>query len=1074
MKRIRHTLAILLLGALLFSFCFPAYAAESEKLATLRVGYMDYHGFIDEESDGTYFGYGAEYLCEISKYTNFQYEYIFGEWTTLLRMLENKEIDLICTAQYTPERAEIYDYSAYPIGYTQGLLYTRKENGALCYEDFDAFDGIAVGALAQSAMTEAFAGYAAQNGFTYHLREYSTEETLLAALQAGEIDAMCCEHLANHASLSLLANFGADAYYIISYQNSPYMKKINFALQEIKTNVDFEAALYHKYYDSSTAASTVPFTLAESRYIASAGTITVGLMNNRSPLSYTDANGAAAGMIPVLMDMIAERSGLHFAYRFLELGQTGYDFLINDGGDLVAGVAASAFSTPNPALLQSEPLQSSSVVFVGRVGAYFSTDGELTVALPTGFINGAEVVCARYPNFRFYYGTTNEDCLKAIRDGKADVMLQNLYIIRECLQSPLYDGLEIFPAFSFSEEEKVVALPENALLMSIINKSIASVTDKERDDIVISNTIAKGYHASVGEILYRYRLPLACIAVLLVVVLGLLIAFSAVRQRNFLAIESVNGKLEEANIRLENAVVQADRASTAKSRFLSRMSHEIRTPMNAIVGLTELAKQHETEPQKIDDYLSKISVSSKVLLNIINDVLDMSAIESNKLRISDEEFDLKQVLGGISAIYYSQCQSKGVDFEMATDVTHEILRGDSLRLNQILLNFVSNAYKFTAKGGAVKILVRETTQRDGKAFLRFVIADTGCGMTEDMKVRLFRPFEQEAAGTARLHGGSGLGLSIAKNLIDMMHGAVAVESEKDKGTTFTVDLPFEIVERDAETDCGALKSLRILAVDDDAVAREYTATVLCRIGVSFDIAGSGEQALRMLREASLSGKPYDVCLIDWKMPDMDGVEVTRRIREREDKHTLIIIVSAFDLHAVQADAEAAGADHFVTKPLFQSTVFNVLMQLTNGKRSNTAIQPERYDFTGYQVLLAEDQDLNAEIAIELLGLVNMRADRAADGRAAVDLFAAAAPGTYAAILMDVQMPEMDGYEAAAAIRALDRPDAGSIPIYAMTANAFTEDVSAALSAGMNGHIAKPINTQILYRTLHMAIHKERG
>lgn len=1069
MKKIKHILVWLTVGVMLFALGCPSLAAESGEPDPLRVGYMDYHGFIDRESDGSYTGYGVEYLNEISKYTGFQYKYVFGEWTALLDMLEHKEIDLICSAQRTPERAGIFDFSDYPIGYTQGLLYTREGNNALIFEDFAAFDGITIGALQGSVMSGIFSGYAAQKGFTYNLKEYHTESALLDALNAGEIDAMCSEHLANHTELSLLANFGADAYYIISYKNSPYTAGINFALQEIKTDVDFEAELYHRFYDSSTAASTVPFTPAESNYIASAGTVTVGLMSNRSPLSYIGKNGEAAGMLPELLDLISEKSGLHFEYRFLELGQTGYDFLANGGGDLVAGVAVSAFSTPNPALIQSETLQSSDIVFVGRDGDSFNIDGSLTVALPAAFINGAAVVSARYPNFDFYYGTTNADCLKAIRDGKADVMLQNLYIIRECLQSPLYDGLEMLPAFSFPEDEKIVTLPGNELLMSIVNKSIKAITDEAQDNIVIRNTIEKGYHASIGELLYKYRFPLAGIAVLFAAVIGMLVAFSAVRQHSFLAIEAVNGKLEKANTLLEEAVVQADRANTAKSQFLSRMSHEIRTPLNAIAGLTELARQHEGEPRKMEDYLGKIAVSSKVLLNIINDVLDMSAIESNKLKISDEEFDIKQVLGGISTIYYPQCQRKGIRFGMASDVSGEYLRGDSLRVSQILLNLVSNAYKFTPKGGSVKVFVRETAKRDGKEFLRFTVSDTGCGMSDDMKQRLFEPFEQESAGTAKAHGGSGLGLSITKNLIDMMHGAITVESEKGKGTTFTVDLPFGIAEESEKPDCDALKSLRILAADDDETAREYTAAVLRRLGVPFDLACSGEQAVSMIEDAARSGKPYNVCLIDWKMPDISGAEVTRRIRENEKSRALIIIMSAYDIGEVQDEAAAAGADRFVSKPLFQSAIFNILTQLTNGKVSRTTAKPDRYDFTGHRVLLAEDHELNAEIALELLAMVNMEADRAPDGKAAVEMFLTAAPGTYDAILMDVQMPEMNGYEAAEAIRAADRPDAKTIPIYAMTANAFTEDVAAALSAGMNGHIAKPIDTKILYSTLQKAI-----
>lgn len=271
-----------------------------------------------------------------------------------------------------------------------------------------------------------------------------------------------------------------------------------------------------------------------------------------------------------------------------------------------------------------------------------------------------------------------------------------------------------------------------------------------------------------------------------------------------------------------------------------------------------------------------------------------------------------------------------------------------------------------------------------------------------------------------------------------------------------------------------MKSIRVLVVDDDKSAIEYTEIVLRRIGMEFDSANSGAEALEMIEDSEQSGHPYQVCLIDWKMPDMDGIELTRRIRRNEKNNPLIIIVSAYDLNEVQTEAKAAGANHFVSKPIFQSTIFNVFMSLTHGELNKITPEPKNYDFTGHRVLLAEDQDLNAEIAIELLDIVHMAADRAENGKRAAEMFADAAPGTYDIILMDVQMPIMDGYEATAAIRAMDRPDAKKIPIYAMTANAFTEDVSASLSCGMNGHISKPINTKILYETLRVVTENNMG
>lgn len=1034
----------------------PGQAAEKQKI---RVGYMDYNGFIEEQLDGTYAGYGAEYLSEIAKYTDFEYEYVYGEWSDLMVKLENHEIDFLCTAQYTDERGQKYDYSAYPIGYTQGLLYTTKDNDNLYYEDFTAFNNINVGIIQGNAMITLFEQYEAQNGFTCNLLEYGSEGEMVEALNAGEIDAICSEHLANHTGLSLLAKFGADAYYLISYKDSPYMEDVNFALQEIKADVDYETDLYHKYYDSSTAETTLQFTSEEKAYIDQENIIRVGMQVNREPFStYNEETGEFTGINVEILKAIAEDSGLIFEFVPEPAGVTTPDLIATGDYDVVCGIERDNFTT-NEAIHSTESYLECAIVPVGRTGESLDINGEVTAAIPASFQALQKYLDIYYPSMKVDLYQSNRECLEAVKKGKADIVIQNTHILGQLLQEPQYDNLDILPIQIMTEHTAMAYSDEtNPCLASILNKCILNLDEATTSSILIEYTFASPYHYTVSDFIYKFRTQIIIISILTIICFGLLISFAVVEKRN-------TKKLQVKNVLLADAVSQADRANDAKSQFLSRMSHEIRTPMNAIVGLTEIAKQHEKEPAKMDDYLEKIAVSSKVLLNIINDVLDMSAIESNKLKIGHSEFDLKQIINGISTIYYPQCQSKGVSLEMATDVQNEILLGDSLRVNQILLNLVSNAYKFTEAGGTIRIFVEETAKKDNTAFVRFKVSDTGCGMTEDVMERLFKPFEQETASTAKKHGGSGLGLSIAKNLADLMHGAIAVESEKGKGTTFTVDLPFEIGTSNAEMSSDTLKEIRVLTVDDDKASREYTSIVLQRIGVKYESASSGKEAISMIEAAVQEGHPYDVCLIDWKIPDMDGVELTRCIREKEVKKTLIIIVSAYDLN----EAKDAGADHFVSKPLFQSTVFNVLMTLTGGTLREESARPEDYDFTGHRVLLAEDNEMNAEIATELLGMVHLEVERAENGQIAVDMFSSAAPGTYDAILMDVQMPVMDGYEAARTIRSLERRDAKEIQIYAMTANAFNEDVSAALSAGMNGHIAKPIDTKILYSTIKKTI-----
>ena len=444
----------------------------------------------------------------------------------------------------------------------------------------------------------------------------------------------------------------------------------------------------------------------------------------------------------------------------------------------------------------------------------------------------------------------------------------------------------------------------------------------------------------------------------------------------------------EKNQQLMDTLIQADEASKAKSRFLARMSHEIRTPMNAIVGLTEIAKKHLTDPNRIEQYLSKIDSASHVLLNIINDVLDMSAIKNNKLKIAHEKFDMKKIINSITAIYYNQCKQKGIKLEVISAcLTHEILIGDSLRVNQIILNLISNASKFTPAGGKIRFEITEKAYKKQTIFIRIIVSDTGIGMTPEMLTRLFNTFEQENANTAQQYGGSGLGLSIVKNLVELMHGSISVESKKGVGSMFTVDLPFSIPEIDELSSSKSINDLRVLVVDNDCASRIYMTSILDRINVQYDIATTTEQTVKMLSTADKAGKHYDICFIDCKASFADSITLTKNIRKIYDKKALVIILSAYDISEIGENMETSGADIFLQKPLFQSTVFNMLISLTDKnyiKGTFHKESKESYDFHGKKVLLAEDNALNTEIAIELLNSVNLNVDHAENGQIAVD------------------------------------------------------------------------------------------
>ena len=521
---------------------------------------------------------------------------------------------------------------------------------------------------------------------------------------------------------------------------------------------------------------------------------------------------------------------------------------------------------------------------------------------------------------------------------------------------------------------------------------------------------------------------------------------------------------------LRDALINAQNANAAKQNFLSRMSHEIRTPMNAIIGMTTIAGANIEDRQRVENCLEKIGYSSKHLMTLINDVLDMSKIDEGKMTIAHEPFDLERVAESVTSIFYPQTVEKGVAFSMPLiDITETALIGDSLRLNQVLINLLSNALKFTPPGGAVRLKIEQLQKKNERVRLRFAVSDTGIGMSEEFMTRLFLPFEQESGATSQKYGGTGLGLSITKNLVTLMGGVISVKSEVGKGSTFTVELDFDVDGAPATRpahDPQALEALKVLIADDDQDCCTHTSLLLKKMGIRSHWVLRGIECVKEVIAAHKTGEDYDVCLIDWRMPDMDGIEVTRRVREVVGPDTTIIIITAYDWTSIEKSAREAGANAFLFKPVFASALYNALLSVTGAAEpvQKQEDNKEESALAGRRVLLAEDNDLNREIAVELLKMVGMEIDCARDGQEAVEQFLQEGDA-YDLILMDVQMPVMNGYQATRAIRSSEHPKAKSIPIIAMTADAFHEDIVKADEAGMNGHLSKPIDPDRLYQMM---------
>lgn len=517
---------------------------------------------------------------------------------------------------------------------------------------------------------------------------------------------------------------------------------------------------------------------------------------------------------------------------------------------------------------------------------------------------------------------------------------------------------------------------------------------------------------------------------------------------------------------IKDALTAAEQASRAKSDFLSRMSHEIRTPMNAVIGMTTIAAASLDNRDKLTDCLGKIGLSSRYLLSLINDILDMSRIESGKVSIINEEFDFRSFVEGISSLIYPQAKNKNIVFDLNIEgVVDERYRGDPLRLNQVLINILSNALKFTPEWHSVHLSIRETRRVRDRAYLQFIVRDTGIGMEKGLLTRIFEPFEQGGASISHSYGGSGLGLAISSNLVSLMNGHISVSSTPGVGSEFVVELPLLTVPDNTPKQDVSLEDIRVLVVDDDLVTCEHTTLILNRIGVDAEYVTSGKAAVTRVKSALQRHTCYNIALVDWKMPDMDGVETARSIRRIVGPDTLVIIMSAYDWTEIEARAREAGVDFFISKPIFQSVVQDVLLKATRRRQSAATLPVQKEDFAGRRILLVEDNEINMEIARTLLEFRNASVDGACNGQQAVEMFRSSPPNHYDAVLMDVRMPVMDGIAATQSIRGLNRADAATVPILAMTANAFAEDIEQSRKAGMNEHLAKPIEPETLYARL---------
>ena len=698
---------------------------------------------------------------------------------------------------------------------------------------------------------------------------------------------------------------------------------------------------------------------------------------------------------------------------------------------------------------------------------HFNENNVNRIAVPQNKLSLKKYLAFYYPQWEIVDCDTQEDAARLVKDGQADCFVtgissENKYSKKYSFYSvPLVNPVRSCFAVNSG----------NRSLLSILNKTIKAMPVN-----MLAGALAM-YKSSARKVTLSdfikdnfFKVMLISSIAVAVVLLTILMLLQKARKAEAAARKAASDT-QELNAKLQVAVEKAESANRAKSTFLSNMSHDIRTPMNAIIGFTTLALSNIDDTDRVKDYLGKTLASSNHLLSLINDVLDMSRIESGKIHLEEVEVNLSDVLHDLKTIVSGQIYAKQLELYMdAMDVTDEDVYCDKTRLNQILLNLLSNAIKFTPAGGTVSVRVRQLAGKvHGCGQYEFRIKDNGIGMSQEFAKKIFEPFERERTSTVSRIQGTGLGMAITKNIVDMMGGTIEVQTAQGKGTEFTVCVPMRaqteqrLVEKITE-----LEGLKALVVDDDFNTCDSVTKMLVKVGMRAEWTLSGKEAVLRARQSIEMSDVYHAYIIDWRLPDMNGIEVTRQIRSLHDD-TPIIILTAYDWSDIEVEAKAAGVTAFCSKPMFMSDLRETLMSAL-GQKPADAVQrllPEKNaDFKGKHILLVEDNELNREIAQEILQEYGFLVDTAENGAVAVEKVSTAAPGSYDLVLMDVQMPIMDGYTATRKIRALDDPARAKLPILAMTANAFDEDRRNALESGMNGFLSKPIVIGDLVQELH--------
>ena len=1067
----RKSACVMLSLLLLLSAVLPVKAAaETASAKVVRVGsFEDTFNYVNEK--GARKGYGYELLETLSGYTGWQFEYVTCDWSDCFEKLKNGEIDIIGGISYTEDRTQEMLFSDEPMGVEKYYLYADLSRADISASDFKTLNGKKIGVLMGTEPEVMLAEWEEKYGLKTEHVNISNNEDVKQKLANHEIDCFVSleESFWAERGISTITRVGESGIYYAINKNRPDIKEeLDDAMRALDEAVPFYTAdLYKRYFSMDY---TPILTGEEKAWLRKHGAIRMGFLASDSGVSTFDpATGEFTGVITDYIQFAADCLG----NQELEFQLVGYDSKEAELDALKSGEIDMIFHCDqNPNLAEEYHFACTNTTWTSNLMAvtnkqHFNENNVNRIAVPQNKLSLKKYLAFYYPQWEIVDCDTQEDAARLVKDGQADCFVtgissENKYSKKYSFYSvPLVNPVRSCFAVNSG----------NRSLLSILNKTIKAMPVN-----MLAGALAM-YKSSARKVTLSdfikdnfFKVMLISSIAVAVVLLTVLMLLQKARKAEAAARKAASDT-QELNAKLQVAVEKAESANRAKSTFLSNMSHDIRTPMNAIIGFTTLALSNIDDTDRVKDYLGKTLASSNHLLSLINDVLDMSRIESGKIHLEEVEVNLSDVLHDLKTIVSGQIYAKQLELYMdAMDVTDEDVYCDKTRLNQILLNLLSNAIKFTPAGGTVSVRVRQLAGKvRGCGQYEFRIKDNGIGMSPEFAQKIFEPFERERTSTVSRIQGTGLGMAITKNIVDMMGGTIEVQTAQGKGSEFIIRVPLRVqTEHHPVEKITELEGLKALVVDDDFNTCDSVTKMLVKVGMRAEWTLSGKEAVLRARQSIEMSDVYHAYIIDWRLPDMNGIEVTRQIRSLHDD-TPIIILTAYDWSDIEVEAKAAGVTAFCSKPMFMSDLRETLMSAL-GQKSADAVQgllPEKNaDFKGKHILLVEDNALNREIAQEILREYGFLVDSAENGAVAVEKVSTAAPGSYDLVLMDVQMPIMDGYTATRKIRALDDPARAKLPILAMTANAFDEDRRNALESGMNGFLSKPIVIDDLMQELH--------